>query len=47
MAWHVVLVRLLDCLPGKKVWGPVRYGDTRVLRCFRLGQDFAEQKYAL
>ena len=39
------MLRILDCLPGKKVWGPVRYGDTRVLRCFRLGQEFAEQKH--
>ena len=37
MAGHVVLVRFLDCLPGKKVWGPVWYGDTRV--CGALGWD--------
>ena len=25
-----VMLRLLDCLRGEKVWGPVWYGDRRV-----------------
>ena len=38
------MLRSLDCSRGKKVWGPVWYGDRRVYGA-RMGQEFAEQKH--
>jgi hypothetical protein len=45
MTPHIFL-RFLDSSPGKKVWGPVWYGNTRMYGAER-GQKFAEKKYPL